>query len=623
MKQIEFAKSKEISNPDTSVLIFNKILKSLNGEKPKRYVAYVYQRLAILDYQKTNNFKAYFDYNFKAAKILEEIKDSSNLMSVYQNIGIGLARQLRYQEAKTYYSRVQRYAKTHHNSDLYLSSSMAISDCFSNSKKTDTALVILLELEENFPKDLELYNLGTLYSNIGNTYYNVALDGKNARINYLKVVDYCKKAQNIFLKNKEDESDESFVLGLTAAAYSKLGQFELAEKNYEAAIAIEQRINSITDLSTLYYEMTELQIKMGNKEKALLFFNKNDSVSRIIINDRNSNSLSEMKTQFETEKKEQENKALILKDELSNQTIKQQKYITIIIVIGLFCVSFLAFFIFKGLKKQKHANAIISIQKEEVDKQKHIIEENQKATIDSINYAKRIQYALLAQNSLLKNNIKEHFILFKPKDIVSGDFYWASEYENKFYLAVCDCTGHGVPGAFMSLLSIGFLSEAVKEKHISQPNEILNYVRKRLIESIGSDGQQDGMDAILICLDKASNIITYSAANNEPILISNNQILELPKDKMPVGKGEKLDSFTLHTINATAGDTLYLYTDGYADQFGGEKGKKFKYKPLNDMLLSISVKKLDDQKNSINDVFEKWKGDLEQVDDVCIVGIKI
>jgi serine phosphatase RsbU (regulator of sigma subunit) len=314
---------------------------------------------------------------------------------------------------------------------------------------------------------------------------------------------------------------------------------------------------------------------------------------------------------------------LKLKDELSNQTIKQQKYITIIIVIGLFCVSFLAFFIFKGLKKQKHANAIISRQKEEVDKQKHIIEENQKETIDSINYAKRIQYALLAQNSLLKNNFKEHFILFKPKDIVSGDFYWASEHENKFYLAVCDCTGHGVPGAFMSLLNIGFLSEAVKEKHISQPNEILNYVRKRLIESIGSDGQQDGMDAILICLDKSSNTITYSAANNEPILISNNQILELPKDKMPVGKGEKLDSFTLHTINATTGDTLYLYTDGYADQFGGEKGKKFKYKSLNDMLLRVSMRKLEDQKSSINDVFEKWKGDLEQVDDVCIVGIKL
>jgi serine phosphatase RsbU (regulator of sigma subunit) len=278
--------------------------------------------------------------------------------------------------------------------------------------------------------------------------------------------------------------------------------------------------------------------------------------------------------------------------------------------------------VYKRFRVTQKQNIIISKQKEEVHLQKAIIEEHQKETIDSINYAKRIQYALLANNNLLKRNLNNHFVLFKPKDIVSGDFYWATEYNNKFYLAVCDCTGHGVPGAFMSLLNIGFLSEAIKEKNIEKPNEVFNYVRTRLIDSISNDGQQDGMDGILLCIDKTLNQISYTAANNEPVLLSENNLIELPKDKMPVGKGEKTESFTLYTVNANKGDTLYLYTDGYADQFGGPKGKKYKYKQLNEQLLSIHNKSMNQQKNELDSVIEQWKGNLEQVDDILVIGIK-
>jgi serine phosphatase RsbU (regulator of sigma subunit) len=333
--------------------------------------------------------------------------------------------------------------------------------------------------------------------------------------------------------------------------------------------------------------------------------------------------MANLQENYEIDKKEAENQLLTSKNNLSTATIKQQKLITYFIITGLFLVTILAFFIFNGLKKQRKANSIISLQKLEVENQKHIIEENQKEIIDSINYAKRIQYALLANSDLLKQNLPNHFVLFNPKDIVSGDFYWATEHDNKFYLAVCDSTGHGVPGAFMSLLNIGFLSEAIKEKNISKPNEVLNYVRQRLMESIGNDGQQDGMDAILLCVDKLTNSITYAAANNEPILISDKKIKELPKDKMPVGKGEKMGSFTLHSIEAKKGDSLYLYTDGFADQFGGPKGKKFKYKQLNDLLLTNVELPSHQQLEILNTTLKNWKGDLEQVDDVCLIGIKI
>ena len=188
-------------------------------------------------------------------------------------------------------------------------------------------------------------------------------------------------------------------------------------------------------------------------------------------------------------------------------------------------------------------------QKEIAERQKELVQEKQKEIVDSINYAKRIQEALLSHGSHIKKYLPQHFILFNPKDIVSGDFYWSTEHDDKFYLAVCDSTGHGVPGAFMSLLNASFLNEAVKEKNILRPNEIFNYVRERLISSISHKGQQDGMDGILICINKKTNEITYCAANNEPILVSNQQIIELPKDKMPVGKGEKTESFKTHTIS--------------------------------------------------------------------------
>ena len=214
-------------------------------------------------------------------------------------------------------------------------------------------------------------------------------------------------------------------------------------------------------------------------------------------------------------------------------------------------------------------------------------------------------------------------ILFKPKDIVSGDFYWATEKEGRFYLAVCDSTGHGVPGAFMSLLNISFLNEAISEKDIRQPNEVLNHARQRLIENLSSEGAKDGMDGILVCFDKNKNQITYAAAHNAPIVVTSGVLEELDSDNMPVGLADRFDSFKHETLSTTQGTVLYLYTDGFADQFGGPRGKKFKYKQLNDLLLVNNSKTMTEQKDIFEKTFEGWKGNLEQVDDVLIIGIRL
>jgi serine phosphatase RsbU (regulator of sigma subunit)/rhodanese-related sulfurtransferase len=261
--------------------------------------------------------------------------------------------------------------------------------------------------------------------------------------------------------------------------------------------------------------------------------------------------------------------------------------------------------------------------KKSVEVKSALIHENNKEITDSIYYAKRIQYTLLANEDLLKNNLTDHFILYKPKDIVSGDFYWAASRNDKFYLAACDSTGHGVPGAFMSLLNISFLNEAINERNISAPNEICGHVRTKLIESISQEGGQDGMDGVLVCLDSDRKKLSFAAAHNAPILIRNNEVIEFEADKMPIGKGERTESFKQQTVDVKTGDIFYLFTDGYTDQFGGPKGKKFKYKQMKALLQSVCNQSLAEQKRILDAVISNWKGELEQTDDILVIGFRI
>jgi serine phosphatase RsbU (regulator of sigma subunit)/ligand-binding sensor domain-containing protein len=306
---------------------------------------------------------------------------------------------------------------------------------------------------------------------------------------------------------------------------------------------------------------------------------------------------------------------------------KRWWFISLLVVLGLIVIYLFVKYRERALNKQKEKlEQTVNERTQEIQHQHEIIQEKNKEVMDSIKYAQRIQKALLAHTDFMEENLPEHFVLFRPKDIVSGDFYWAAQSpgdKNLFFLAVCDCTGHGVPGAFMSLLNISFLNEAIAEKRMEEPGLILNYVREKLIQNISVDGSKDGMDGTLICFNKATGSMTYASANNKPLLIRNKQLQELPCDKMPIGIGEKADSFATHEVKLQSGDAIYFYTDGYADQFGGPKGKKFKYKPLNEILLSNSGLPAGEQKELLEENFVSWKGNLEQVDDVLMIGIRI
>jgi serine phosphatase RsbU (regulator of sigma subunit)/streptogramin lyase len=265
---------------------------------------------------------------------------------------------------------------------------------------------------------------------------------------------------------------------------------------------------------------------------------------------------------------------------------------------------------------------------EEIKLQKDIIFEKNKELTDSIHYAQRIQQSILPDAKAMKKSMPDHFVLFKPKDIVSGDFYWYAHHGDSILWAVVDCTGHGVPGGFMSMLGAGLLGQIVNEEQILQPDKILNEMRERLIIALRQTGEEgdsrDGMDISIARWKVAENKIEVAAAHNSVYVIRDGVMTELKADKQPIGiHGGEMKPFALHEYNVHKGDVIFMSSDGYYDQFGGEKGKKFKSSNFEKLLASISNESSEMQFQLLEQTFVKWKGEFEQIDDVCVIGVRV
>jgi ligand-binding sensor domain-containing protein/serine phosphatase RsbU (regulator of sigma subunit) len=272
-------------------------------------------------------------------------------------------------------------------------------------------------------------------------------------------------------------------------------------------------------------------------------------------------------------------------------------------------------------------NATVEIRKskDEILLQKEEIEAHHKEVKDSIMYAKRIQSAILPPTKLVKSHLKDSFILYAPKDVVAGDFYWLEEVKGEVLFAAADCTGHGVPGAMVSVICNGGLNRSVREYGLINPGEILDKTREIVIEEFAKSEEEvkDGMD-IALCSIKGKKL-KYAGANNPLWIIQKDgtEVIQIKAEKQPIGKYAQEHPFKTHEIDVNEGDTIYLFSDGYQDQFGGEKGKKFKTANLKRLLLSIQNQSMEKQKELLIKAFEDWKGELEQVDDVCVIGVRI
>lgn len=321
------------------------------------------------------------------------------------------------------------------------------------------------------------------------------------------------------------------------------------------------------------------------------------------------------------------------------EAIEKQKLILYFVLLAFLLVSFLGYYIYRSYKIKKEANIrleeknrTISLQKDEIEKQRDLaaaqrdqITYQKKHITDSIMYAKRIQTALIPSLELFSDKL-EHFVLYKPLAIVSGDFYWVSSQDNIQVIICADCTGHGVPGAFMSMLGVTMLNEIVNGKHIIMPDQIIENLRQGVIKSLKQvaeeDSIKDGMDIAVCVVDFDKNILYYSGANNPLYLVRSGELIHYRGDKMPVAIHYKMGPFTLHQIELQKGDAFYIFSDGFADQFGGPRQKKFMSMQLKETLVAMAGKPMLQQGERLNEIFEEWRGDNPQVDDVTLMGIK-
>jgi serine phosphatase RsbU (regulator of sigma subunit) len=320
-------------------------------------------------------------------------------------------------------------------------------------------------------------------------------------------------------------------------------------------------------------------------------------------------------------------------------TLEKQKLILYFVILALLLVSFLGYYIYRGYKIKKEANIrleeknrTISRQKDEIERQRDLaaaqrdqIAYQKKHITDSIMYAKRIQTALMPSLELFSDKL-EHFVLYKPLAIVSGDFYWVSSHNNQQVIISADCTGHGVPGAFMSMLGVAMLNEIVNGKHIMMPDQIIENLRQGVIKSlnqnIDEDTVKDGMDIAVCLVDFKRDILWFAGANCPLYLVRGGELIHYRADKMPVAIHYKMHPFTMHEIELRKGDAFYIFSDGFADQFGGPKERKFMSMHLKETLVAMSGVPMLKQGEKLNEIFEEWRGDNPQVDDVTLIGIR-
>lgn len=610
-------------------------------------------------YTQFGNYPEALKYYLDALEIFEEIKDASNIAATFDNLGTVYDNQNDHKKALEYYSNAlalqTRLSNKQGIAAGYVNMGVVFNEIGNYKKALEDYKKALTIEEELGDKDGIAINLG----NIADLY--------QTRGDLTKVREYELKALAIEqeIGSKDGIASVLVQIGSTSTMMKKYHQ---AMAEFDAALAVSKEIGNKVDIRNTYSAMAILDSNTHNYKQGWENYRNYVIYRDSLINEAAIKKTVQDEMNFEFEKKQASQRdAQDKKDALAEQARNKQIIIRNSLIAGFSLMFVLTFLIYRGYKQKQRANIVILHQKMEVEKQKeivevqkHLVEEKNKDILDSITYAKRLQDAILPPLSLIEKHLPESFVLYKPKDIVAGDFYWmeAPNLHPKvgILIAACDCTGHGVPGALVSIVCSNALNRAVKEFQLTEPGKILDKTRELVLETFAASGGEvkDGMDISLASLCPlnggiqlqwagAYNSLLYTAPLNLPDCAfaqpasaeqeggNNVRLVEIPADKQPIGKTDNPKPFTTHTINLeppfgvyTGGcGTFYLFTDGFPDQFGGPKGKKFKYKQFEEKLLAIAHKSMSEQKEILEKEFALWKGELEQTDDVCVIGIRI
>ncbi|MBC7863752.1 MAG: tetratricopeptide repeat protein [Bacteroidia bacterium] len=580
-----------------------------------------------------NNSQA-LDVFFRALTMREELKDSSGISALYNNIGSSYDHLKDFDKALDYHFKALDLRKKMHDSIFIAASIQNIGNCYYHQKKYEKAVAFYLEslvlrkgLNDLAGTALTLNNLASSSATIADIAREEGNDIK-AKEHHLKAIDYAEQALSICREVNDKSGIGSAILTLGATNLS-LKNYATAEKYLNEALELFKGTGYKERIMETYLALSDLKNNTGKGTEAYTYYKKYIVYRDSITNEENTkNSIrAEMKFDFDKKQTEQalEQKR---KDEVSEHELAQQKIITYATVGGAILVLILLGVAYRGYREKKKANTEIILQKEIIEEKAHEIAERQKEILDSINYAQRLQLAILSTPEEIKKYFPDSFVLYKPKDIVAGDFYFFEVYKSTVFFAAADCTGHGVPGALVSIVCANALSRAIKEFNLVAPGQILDKTRDLVVETFKKSGKdvKDGMDISFLTIEnfneKLPAKISWAGANNPLWFFSEGKMNEIKADKQPVGLYDHFKNFNTVQIEPKTKQSFYLFTDGFADQFGGPKGKKFKYRQLNDLLVSSAEKSMQTQSEILATTFESWKGSLEQIDDVCVIGFR-
>jgi len=587
-----------------------------------------YEGIGIINYYK-GKYDLSMEAYSKSLVLREEVGDQKKIASSLNNVGMVHSKLGKYSLAKKYYKKSLKIKEDNKLIRGVSYSCNNLGDICLAQKEYDEALFYYeraLKIREDIKDSVliayTLSSIGSLYTAMNNL----------------------KWGQEYFLKSIEikEKTNNRQGIAKTLVEIGKLDikrrKYSTARKNLLKALKIAQKIEILPVVQDCYHQLYIISEKENNPRKALDYFKK-----YAILKDslQNAKHVNEIETRYQVSKKQEEvDKQKMLNEKQVEEAQKQSTRLKFLMG-GVFALLLLAAFFIWNIKQKKNANAKLSKQKAEVEQQREEINaqheeiyqqnmaltEHENEITGSIQYAQNIQKAILPSDELISSMLNEHFILYLPKDIVSGDFYWLKQIKNFTIVVVADCTGHGVPGAFMSMLGSSFLSEIITRRSLDSAGQNLDRLRSKIKKALKQTGEEgssrDGMDLSLFIIDNESLELQFSGAYNSLIIIRNEELIQLKADRQPVAIYSIEKPFSTQKLQLQKGDCIYAFSDGFADQFGGELGKKYKTSNFKKLLKKISHKPMTEQNLLLNQVFHDWRGTSSQIDDVLVMGMRV
>jgi len=537
-------------------------------------------------------------------RLFEKLEDQDGILNCYIVSGYINQAWGNFDESE----RICRYtlsmAKTQKNVNAEGYSLLAIGNALLSKSIIDSAYIYIESSRKKFIESSDSYGVALANRDLG-SYYLTKGDTQ-------KSLNHLKTGLDI-LKGNSNNRGYSEILAIMGKVYLERQDYENAVKHLEESQQLALHMELYEDIIKNYQSLSFAYEKWGKYDSAYRCILKYTHLKDSIFNAEKHFQIAELQTQYETEKKEQQ-------IALQNIKLDKNKSIQRLLILAFVLASTLAFFSFRWYRIKKRDNQLLS-------EQKRLIEQKNTQITDSINYAKRIQGVLLGKSSALPKPVKDLFIFYQPKDIVSGDFYFIKEYQNYTVIAAADCTGHGVPGAFMSMLGLTLLNEVFTYSNPKTAAEVLEELRVKVKEALNQTEYKteakDGMDIALCIVDKTNNRLQFSGAYNSLYMIRDDELVEFKAIRNPVGVHMKEFPFQNEVIECQPNDQFYIFSDGYADQVGGFSQQKFKIVEFRKLIHSVSNLPMKEQVSKLENTIQIWKGSSDQTDDMLVVGFKL